>query len=101
MEEYSNYIRYQMQCSDQSLLLMHCCYYQMLFLTDQMQGNMKVYVLILKLTLRNLIYERLREEEYGNKLATDISGILQDTKVGRKRKEEEHILDYDDIEESA
>ena len=45
------------------------------------------------LALRNQIYERLRKEEYGDKLATDISRILQNTQVGRRRKEEEHLED--------
>ena len=39
------------------------------------------------LSMRNQIYERLRQEDYGNKLATDISQILQGAQVGRKRKE--------------
>ena len=43
------------------------------------------------LTLRTQIYERLRKEEYGNELATDISNILQDHSVGRKQKKEIQI----------
>lgn len=51
------------------------------------------------LALRNQIYERLRKEEYGDKLATDISRILQNNQVGRRRKKEEHLEDLLDESE--
>lgn len=53
------------------------------------------------LALRNQIYERLREEEYGNKLATDISAILQNNQIGRKRRKEERIKEITDEPASA